>query len=88
MEILLHLLVSKVVSGQWSVRFYANTLYLQDDTKKIVIIYIILYIIYIIKFILTIFPLNAYCPIFNWPLTTDHHDSIKIVDNKEDSLLE
>ena len=31
---------SKVVSGQWSVRFYANTLYLQDDTKKIVIIYI------------------------------------------------
>ena len=34
-------------------------------------IYIILYIIYIIKFILTIFPLHAYCPIFNWPLTTD-----------------
>ena len=72
-----------MVSGQWSVRFYANTLYLQDDTKKIVII---IYII--IKFILTIFPLNAYCPIFNWPLTTDHHDSIKIVDNKEDSLSE
>ena len=40
MEISLHLLVLKVVSGQWSVRFYANTLYLQDDTKKIVIIYI------------------------------------------------
>ena len=46
------------------------------------------YYIYIIKFILTIFPLHAYCPIFNWPLTTDHHGPVKIVDNKEDSLSE